>query len=307
MSEAKYGIVTTELARKIGFMDGDHILQINGKSVEKFNEISSPDVFLDPSVVFTVRRNDTIKKITLPPDIFNQLSEQKKQDFISYRWKFMVKEIESNSNAEKGGLQVGDRIYMVNDSNTEYFNDFQAKLNQHHDQEIKLTVLRNEQEVPLKIKVGADGRLGFRPEEYDMTFKTDFYPFGKSMVVGTNRAMSSLSDNIRGLGKVVRGEVDPTKSLMGPIRLATVFGDTWEWQRFWALTGLLSLILAFMNLLPIPALDGGHAMFLFIEMIIGRPLGDKFMQVTQVIGMVILIALMIFVFGNDIWNLIPGK
>ncbi|MCC6817954.1 MAG: site-2 protease family protein, partial [Bacteroidia bacterium] len=97
---------------------------------------------------------------------------------------------------------------------------------------------------------------------------------------------------------------DPTKSLMGPIQLAKVFGDQWIWEKFWALTGLLSLVLAFMNLLPIPALDGGHVLFLLVEMIIRRPLSDKFMSVMQVIGMVLLLSLMVFAFGNDIYKLI---
>src|SRR5574343_152989 len=115
--------------------------------------------------------------------------------------------------------------------------------------------------------------------------------------------MEALTDNITGLKKLVSGKIDPRKSVQGPIGIATMFGGTWEWSRFWGLTGLLSLILAFMNLLPIPALDGGHVVFLIVEMIIRRPLSDKFMQVMQVIGMVILLSLMVFAFGNDILKL----
>ena len=102
---------------------------------------------------------------------------------------------------------------------------------------------------------------------------------------------------------MVSGKIDPRKSVQGPIGIATMFGSTWVWERFWALTGLLSLILAFMNLLPIPALDGGHVVFLLVEMLIRRPLSEKFMQVMQVIGMVLLLGLMVFAFGNDIYKI----
>ena len=306
-SEVKYGISTSEMARKIGFQDGDQVMKINGRQIERFNEVYDADIFLDKTVVFTVKRNDSLLDITLPADMADQVAEMPKKGFIGFRFKARVEKVEVNSNAEKAGLLEGDRILAVNDSNTEFFHDFQAKLAQHKGDIIKLLVLRNGEEITTKAEVTEEGMLGFKPEPIELNFKKDFYPFGKSMAVGTQRAKESLVDNIRGLGKVVRGEIDPSKSLMGPIRLATFFGGDWNWERFWSLTGILSLILAFMNLLPIPALDGGHALFLFIEMIIGRPLGDKFMQVTQVIGMVILLALMIFVFGNDIWNLLPWK
>src|SRR5690606_12947220 len=111
-----------------------------------------------------------------------------------------------------------------------------------------------------------------------------------------------LYDNVKGLGKVIKGEVDATKAVQGPIGIATIYGSVFDWYRFWTLTGILSMVLAFMNILPIPALDGGHSMFLLIEMAKGRPLSDKFMEKAQMVGFVILIALMAFAFGNDLWR-----
>jgi regulator of sigma E protease len=115
-----------------------------------------------------------------------------------------------------------------------------------------------------------------------------------------NRAWGTFSDNAKGLGKVFKGEVKFNKAVSGPVAMATYFGPTIDWLKFWSLVGILSMVLALTNLLPIPALDGGHALFLIIEMIKGKPLSDKFLERAQIVGFVILITLMVFVFGNDI-------
>ena len=169
---------------------------------------------------------------------------------------------------------------------------------------ITLQVIRNNDTIVLPTTVSSDGTLGFFQQNYLANGVENFnYSFAESVPVGANKASEALSDNITGLKKLVSGKLDPRKSIQGPIGIATMFGATWEWERFWALTGLLSLILAFMNLLPIPALDGGHVVFLIVEMIIRRPLSEKFMHVMQVIGMIILLGLMVFAFGNDIYKI----
>jgi regulator of sigma E protease len=150
--------------------------------------------------------------------------------------------------------------------------------------------------------VPEDGMLGFiRISLLEPTFEQ--YGFGESVVKGTDEAFMAVWVNIQGLGKMISGKIDPTKSMMGPIGIARVFGGTWDWHRFWRLTGLLSMILAFMNFLPIPALDGGHVMFLSYEIVSGRAPGDKFMEIAQKAGMIFLLALMAFVIGNDIFKL----
>src|SRR5690606_26812090 len=126
------------------------------------------------------------------------------------------------------------------------------------------------------------------------------YTFSESLPIGVNKALSVITDNIKGFGKIFKGEVRADKALSGPVGIAKMFGDEVNWSRFWNLVGMLSMALAFMNLLPIPALDGGHVVFLLIEMIQGKPLSDKFLETAQMIGFFILIALMLFTFGNDI-------
>ena len=128
------------------------------------------------------------------------------------------------------------------------------------------------------------------------------YSLGESMGIGTSRAFSVITDNIRGFKKIASGDVSASKALSGPIGIAQMFGGVWDWTRFWMLTGLLSMALAFMNILPIPALDGGHAVFLIYEMITGKPASDKVLERAQQVGMIILLALMAYTFGNDIFK-----
>ena len=124
----------------------------------------------------------------------------------------------------------------------------------------------------------------------------------QALPIGASKAWGSFADNAKGIGKVLTGQIQANKAFTGPIGIATMFGNTVNWAKFWSLVGLLSMALALMNLLPIPALDGGHAVFLVVEMIKGKPLSDKFMERAQLVGFVILMALMVLVFGNDIFK-----
>lgn len=301
--DAKYGISTSTYAKELGFKDGDQIIALNGKEVVRFNDILNPANIVDQAV-FTVKRGDQVFDIALPDSSLKVITS-KKSRFVGLRQPFYIESVTPNSNAEKAGLEKGDQFLTINHWPAMMFNDFKDILNYRKGKTLTAEILRGSDTITLPIEVAEDATLGFKAKMVDLGYKTEYHGFGESVSLGTDRAFSSLMVNIKALGKVFSGDVDPTKSLMGPIALATVFGAQWDWENFWGLTGLLSMVLAFMNVLPIPALDGGHALFLIVEMIIGRPLGDKFMQVTQVIGMVILLSLMVFVFGNDIWNLIP--
>lgn len=302
IESAKHGITVSEYAKKIGFQDGDQISKVNGKQVTRFDEILDPANIVDKAV-FTVIRNGESFDIAIPDSALRAITS-KKAGFIGLRQTFSVEKVSPNSNAERAGIQDNDKILTINHWPASYFHEFKDILYHRQGQTVNITVLRGVDTLELPVVVDKGGVIGFQAKMDDLGMQTEYYSLGKSFQIGTERAFASLYLNVKALGKVFSGEVDPTKSLMGPIALATVFGGNWDWQNFWALTGLLSMVLAFMNVLPIPALDGGHALFLLVEMIIGRPLGDKFMQVMQVIGMVILLSLMVFVFGNDIWNLI---
>lgn len=144
----------------------------------------------------------------------------------------------------------------------------------------EVDVLRNGKKLTLKSKVDEEGRLGFRPELL-FTTKTDYFTFFQSIPRGTSEAFAVITNTVRGFGKIFKGDVPVSKSVSGPIGIASKFGSQWIWQKFWFMTGLLSMVLAFMNFLPIPALDGGHVMFLTYEIVSGRKPSDKFLEVAQ--------------------------
>jgi regulator of sigma E protease len=210
--------------------------------------------------------------------------------------------IREASPADKAGIKEGDKIIRVNQSPIQYFSDLQQELAKNKGKEVTIKILRDGKEIDMSTTLSEDGTLGFYPK-FLLNEAVIEYSLGQSIALGTERAFGVVFDNIKAFGKIFRGEVSATKSLSGPIGIAQIFGGTWVWERFWYITGLLSMILAFMNFLPIPALDGGHVMFLMYEMISGRSPSDKFLEVAQKVGMVILLSLMVFAIANDTFKL----
>lgn len=168
-----------------------------------------------------------------------------------------------------------------------------------------MLLLRGNDTTTVLANVPEDGTLGFYiNQDTDFPYVTIHYGFFESLPIGAAKAWGTLIDNAKGLGKIATGELRADKAISGPVRIATMFGSEVDWVRFWTLVGLLSMALALMNFLPIPALDGGHVVFLLIEMIQGKPLSDKFLEKAQIAGFFILLALMVFVFGNDIMKIV---
>jgi regulator of sigma E protease len=165
----------------------------------------------------------------------------------------------------------------------------------------QILVKRDQDTLLLAVDVDSTGRLGVFAAGPDYAFAD--YTLGKAIKYGWKDAMDLMSANIKGFGKILTGKEKATESLQGPIGIAQIYGGEWLWSKFWFITGLLSLILAFMNILPIPALDGGHVIFLTLEVITGRKFPDSFMEKAQLVGMILLLALMAFVIGNDIFRL----
>jgi regulator of sigma E protease len=305
-----HGIMVEELGTYAGLQNGDKILTVNGKKLEKFNDIYSANIVLADRIDMTIRRNGIDTAITLPSDFIKRFTDNKGKGFVSLRFSPVVGQVEPKSGADKAGMQKMDRITAINGQPILYFDELAASLSDLKGEAVAVTVLREGTPVNLSIKLDTAGKMGFRPTDeldYVGEYKTIEYGFFESFPKGFNKGVNAIVTQVSAFGQMFSGKIDPTKSLMGPIQLAKVFGDQWIWEKFWALTGLLSLVLAFMNLLPIPALDGGHVVFLLVEMIIRRPLSEKFMYVMQLIGMIILIGLMVFIFGNDLFQVLFNK
>ncbi|PWK79339.1 regulator of sigma E protease [Mucilaginibacter oryzae] len=308
-SSVKYGIVPGAVGKKIGLQLGDKVTAINGKPFERFDDLTSPNVLLD-NTVFTVQRGAQTLQISIPKTILNDLDDHDIEGFISRlpRAKFVVDSLEPGSNAVKAGLQKGDSIVMANNLPVVFWDELQAQLAANKGKQIDLGVKRNHQLVTLKATVSPDGKLGFYRSKNDFPdLRTVNYGFFESFPIGAAKAWSTFRDNAKGIGKMIKGDVNPRKAVSGPVAIANLFGGTVDWVHFWTLVGFLSMVLALMNLLPIPALDGGHAVFLIIEMIKGKPLSDKFLERAQIVGFVILVCLMVFVFGNDILKIVTKK
>jgi regulator of sigma E protease len=299
----KYGIVANEIGQEIGLQTGDRIVGINDIPVERFSDLMGGETLLGTNVYYNVLRGDEKLKVDIPDDLIEKLSEKDNAGlFMEPRLPFDVGEVSIGTEAEAIGLLEGDKIVAFNGTPVPYFDEFEAEKTRYRNEPFELEVLRDGKSEILKGTVPEDGVLGFMAERM-LKYSFEEYSMSQAIGKGSEMAFSAVWINIKGLGKMISGKIDPTKSMMGPIGIARVFGGTWDWQRFWRLTGLLSMILAFMNFLPIPALDGGHVMFLSYEIVSGRAPGDKFLEIAQKAGMVFLLALMAFVIGNDILKL----
>ncbi len=302
-SEAKHGIVAYELAQEIGLKSGDKVLSVNGKAIERYNQLWSSEVIFGASVL-EVQRGDEKLEVRVPKDFIEKLSDKGRTNYIDDfpRMQIVLDTVIAGSNAEKATLKKGDQIVSVNGTSVLYMDELKPILKDSANKTIELGVIRSNDTIKLNALVTSEGTLGFAPV-VDFKLETIQYGLFESLPIGASKAITTLTDNVKGLGKVVKGEVAATKAVQGPIGIASIYGATFNWTKFWTLTAILSMILAFMNILPIPALDGGHSVFLLIEMAMGRPLSDKFMERAQMVGFVILVALMVFAFGNDIWKL----
>jgi regulator of sigma E protease len=313
----KNGIVALELAQQIGLKTGDKIVKVNGADYLSLTDLRSSDVLLGDNSFYTVQRGDQILEIKIPSNFIEKLSD-KKAGFIEPMAKFKVAEVnipnppsaldkllgkksEEMLPALSAGLKTGDYVTSVNNKSITYYHELKEALKLEAGKSIGLGILRNGKADTLQLTVTQSGQIGFFP---DLLIKVSHeeYGFLEAAGLGTSRAFSVITDNIRGFKKIASGDVSASKALSGPIGIAQMFGGVWDWTRFWMLTGLLSMALAFMNILPIPALDGGHAVFLIYEMITGKPASDKVLERAQQVGMLILLALMAYTFGNDIFK-----
>ncbi|MFY0599723.1 MAG: RIP metalloprotease RseP [Cyclobacteriaceae bacterium] len=296
----KHGIIALELGESIGLKTGDKVIDISGQDYEKFSDLVSPDVILSTDGYFTVSRDDQSIHVDIPNDFIDMFADNK-GGFIKPRMPFSVGEVAEGSEAERGGLKEGDVFISVDGTPVNYFDQFSETLAKNAGKSISVAIVRDGSNQKLDFIVGEDSILGFRPES-GLALTSEKYGFVESIGLGTDKAIGTIWHHMVAFGKMFSGDVSPSKSLAGPMGIAKIFGGTWDWNRFWEVTGLLSMILAFMNFLPIPALDGGHVMFLTYEIVSGRKPSDKFLENAQKIGMILLLGIMSFAILNDFYK-----
>lgn len=307
----KNGLEFSEVGEKAGFVTGDKILSVDGKQQGNFNRLTI-DILLADTV--QVLRNGKEVTISLTDeDKKNILSKEGRNFMFPIIKNVVVDSVLPNSAAQKIGLVKGDKIVMVNQDTISNFPFFRTELAKHKNDSIALTVVRNEQTVVLKGLVNKEGKLGFdyvRPTQKELKrdyVDAEIMPFGKAVSSAVKESYIMFIYNIKQFKLILKPKTEAYKQIKSPIGIARQLPDEWDWEYIWGFTALFSIGLAFMNLLPIPGLDGGHALFTIAEMVTGRKLNDKAMGYVQTGGMIILLSLMALTFGKDIYQLVVDK
>ena len=300
----KYGISVDSLGYELGLRDGDKILSIDGEYVENFQQIRM-QIILDKAKTIKVERNGRDTIINLPEDAVTKLLSSQDASFISFRVPFMVADVINNSAAEKGGLEVGDIIIGINDVETPYYQDFVKNIKQYKNQDITIKVVRDFDTLALAMHLPEEGVIGayLAPISTCFDLETKEYSFLQAIPAGFSKTFTELSDYWKQVKLIFNPKTKAYESVGGFISIGKIFPDTWIWSLFWRMTAFLSIALAVMNILPIPALDGGHILFLLFEIITRRKPSDKFMEVAETIGLIIVLGLVILANGNDIIRL----
>ena len=308
-ANAKYGIwITDSLMYDLGLKNGDKILSVDGKPVDYFNDLPSK-IILGKQI--TVLREGKEQTITLPVNMIEKLVEKKgkRSMLLMPRTPLLIGPYDSkdSSNAKSAGLKGYDRIVEVDTIQITFFDELAGYLQNKKGDSVLLSVVRNHEPIQIKVLVDKDGKIGlngFNEDQYDSLgiFKQEnkTYGFFASFPAGVKMTFKQLDFYIQQFKMILNPKTGAYKGLGGFKTMASIFPNSgWNWEAFWKITAFFSIILAFMNLLPIPALDGGHVLFTLIEMISGRKPSDKFLEYAQIAGMVVLFALMLFANGND--------
>lgn len=312
-SDLKDGVYIENPAMiKAGFRTGDKIVSIDGKKVENFDNDMNMNVIMSKHVL--IERNGQQQTINIPNDFVDQLSKHEKGLLVGIRMPFVVGKVADDS--KNTALKPKDLIISLNGQKIKYFDEAKVIFEANKGKTIPAVVLRDLKETPVTLSVSKDAKLGVVVGGLDIKsldklgyykISTREYSFFESIPVGLEKGKDQLVGYGKQLKMIFNPETKAYKQVGGFAAIFNIFPNTWSWETFWSITALLSIMLGVMNLLPIPALDGGHVMFLLYEIISGRKPSDKFLENAQMVGFVLLITLLLFANGNDIYKAIVGR
>ncbi|REE08344.1 regulator of sigma E protease [Winogradskyella pacifica] len=304
--------IENNLLLDVGFKNGDKILAINDEKVDTYYDVRKN---LVNGEKYSIVRDGEHKEVVLPKDFLGQLSSaERKNGTFKLRIPFMVGSVPDTSLNKGANLEKGDVLLSVNGKDLRYFDEVESRMLAYKNQSVEATFLRGEEKINTNLQVNAEGKVGIFPASHNSRFAElgyfniihKDYTFLESFGGGVDKFKEQVSGYFDQLGKIFTPSTGAYKGVGGFKAIFDVFPDQWIWQDFWGLTAFLSIMLAILNLLPIPALDGGHVVFLLYEMISGRKPSEKFLERAQVIGFFILIALVLFANGNDIFKAITN-
>lgn len=297
----KYGVHCDPLMTEFGFEEGDKIVKIGDVKPQFFTQISKDLLLNDPKSV-TVERNGALVEVPLPEGYKERLLDEEVKSPFAMRIPFVVDSVIAGLPAEIAGIQKGDSIIRVNAVSPVFFGDAVEEFGKHKGEDVEVEVIRNGQPKVLAINVSEEGRIGVGNKSLESFLEVDTlkFTFTEAIGQGINTGISTLTGYVSSLKLLF--SASGAKQMGGFGSIGGLFPSTWDWQAFWGLTAFLSIVLAFMNILPIPALDGGHVLFLIYEMVAGKAPSDKFLEYAQIVGMVFLVSLMLFANGNDVFK-----
>ncbi len=305
-SDAKNGFMYSTLAQEMGFRNGDKILSVGGEYIDNFQQIPAA-ILLDDARQVVVERNGTPVTVTIDDAYIKTMLKDK--EFISLRFPFVVGGVIEGSPAAAAGLQPGDSLVAVNGETLRYFDQYKTVFMEEAGDTIQLSLVRAGQAMTVPLAVSPEGLVGAQSTSdiqglYPIS--TRDYGFFESIPVGFKRTFTSIGNYLKQLKLIANPDTEAYKSVGGIIAMGNFFPGYWDWYSFWQITALLSIMLAVLNILPIPMLDGGHVVFILYEMITGRKPSDKFMEGAQWVGMILVFGIIILANGNDIIKLIFG-
>ena len=306
--QVTYGIHADSLGHEMGLRNGDQIVSFGDTPFEKFNPRKAYlDIILGDAQSVTVKREGRLLTIPIEETFAAKLSAFANQgaSLFSARLPFEVQEVQQGLPAAQAGVMPNDRIISINDLSTPYWQDFLEGMANRSNEQISLGVLRGTDTLQISLTSTENGKIGVVPFiAYDHFFETrrSEYSLMEALSAGSIRGVTFLSDQLKAFGQMFKGKIKASDSLGGFGTITSLFPTTWNWEAFWEITAILSLILALMNLLPIPALDGGHVMFLLYEVATGKKPSDKFMEYATLVGFIIIIALVVYANGLDLYR-----
>ena len=299
------GVYCTDFSKEIGFENGDKIKSIDGEEIDRFFDIQKNMIFRDEAYVVLVGRDEKEVSIPIESNFIKKWKNSSKERLFYARRIVKIKEFSPNSKAKQAGLLEGDVLVSVDGVKTKYFDELVSELQNHTSKKATIGVLRDGKSISFPVEVSEKGKIGFTNTKIEnlLEFSVDSFNLISCFPAGYSRAMYELEEYISTFSLIFNSDNDLVGEVGGFGAIGSMFPSEWSWERFWLLTAFLSLMLAFLNILPIPALDGGHVAFLLYEIVVGKPAPEKFMEYAQVVGMLLLLTLVVLANGNDILKL----
>jgi regulator of sigma E protease len=300
-----YGIHPTEISKKMGLQDGDIIVGLDQKELKDFFELESKIVLEDAKTI-QIKRGDSTLSLAIPTTVAAELSNANNATaFVLPLFPVIVDSIGKSAVMVEGSFQKNDTLLSINGESVKYQHEFIEVKKKYSDSLVTVIAKRGMDTVTVRTLINNKAQLGLFVKLPMQLFKTvhQEYSFAEAIPTGIQRCFTTLDNYVTGIKQIFTGKVNPNDSLGSLISIGNTFPSQWDWERFWTLTAVFSIVLGFMNVLPIPALDGGHALFILFEMITGRKPSDKFMEYAQIAGMVLMFGLMLYALGLDFWRL----